>query len=67
MERETLTVNEVAELLGCGRNLVYEMAKTGRLPGVLRLGRRIVVSRRAIEKLLEGRPDVGENVVNSGD
>ena len=64
MRRETLRVNEVASILGCGRNLIYEMVRTGKLPGVIRLGRRIVISRRAIERFLEGRTSVSEDENN---
>ena len=50
-QRLTLTVEEVAELLGIGRGLAYQMVRDGRLP-VLRFGRRIVVPRRSIDELL---------------
>lgn len=53
MNRATLTVEEAAERLGISRTLAYELASTGRLPvPVLRLGRRIVVSRLALERVL---------------
>ena len=42
MERETLTVEEVAKLLGVGRQTAYRMVRQGRLP-VLRLGQRPVL------------------------
>ena len=51
-ERLTITVEEAAKELGISRALAYEMARTGRLP-TLRFGRRLVVPRRAIERLLE--------------
>ncbi|MDQ3692779.1 MAG: helix-turn-helix domain-containing protein [Chloroflexota bacterium] len=51
--RATMTVEEAAERLGISRTLAYELATTGRLPvPVLRLGRRIVVSRLALERVL---------------
>jgi excisionase family DNA binding protein len=37
-------VEEAAALLGIGRGLAYELARRGELPGVIRLGRRYVVS-----------------------
>jgi excisionase family DNA binding protein len=53
MERLTMTIGEVAAALGISRATAYMLANTGGLP-VIRLGeRRMVVSRRAIEKLLE--------------
>ena len=51
---ETLTVAETARMLGIGRQTAYVLASQGRLPGALHLGRRIVVSRRQLEKFLEG-------------
>ena len=50
-KRLTLTVNEAAHLLGISRGLAYELARCGRLP-VIRLGRRILIPRVALEKML---------------
>ena len=52
-ESATMTVEEAAKLLGIGRQTAYDLAKQGKLPGAIRLGGRIVVSRPAIWKLLE--------------
>jgi excisionase family DNA binding protein len=54
-DRLTFTVDEVAAALGISRSSAYECAKRGDIPTV-RLGRRIVVPRRAVLKLL-GEPD----------
>ncbi len=55
-ERVTMTVEEAARLLGISRGLAYEMARQGRLP-TLRLGRRLLVPRARLERLLsEGEP-----------
>jgi excisionase family DNA binding protein len=53
----TFTVEEAAELLGISRALAYELVGRDELPA-LRLGRRLVVPRRALEALLDpgGRP-----------
>jgi excisionase family DNA binding protein len=52
-DRSTMTVEEAAARLGISRTLAYELARTGRLPApVFRLGRRIVVSRLALERVL---------------
>ena len=51
-DRLTLTVEEACRLLGVGRTVGYELARRGELPGVLRLGRRFVVSRPALERAL---------------
>ncbi len=59
--RATMTVEEAAERLGISRTLAYELASTGRLPApVLRLGRRIVVSRLALERVLNAESTTRE-------
>ena len=51
----TLTVEQAAEQLGISRTLAYQLAKANRLPApVFRLGRRLVVSRLASERVLAG-------------
>ena len=52
MRKLTLTVVETAKILGIGRQLAYEKVKTGEIP-VIKIGRRLLVPRRALEKLLE--------------
>ena len=54
-EPATVNVEYAAQLLGIGRQTAYNLAKEGKLPGALRLGRRIVVSRKALEEFLDGR------------
>ena len=52
---EALTVNELAEMLGETPKSIYKRAQNGTLPfPVLRLGRSIRFSRRAVEAWLEG-------------
>jgi excisionase family DNA binding protein len=52
-DRGTMTVEEAAARLGISRTLAYELAREGRLPvPVIRLGRRVVVSRLALERVL---------------
>jgi len=46
-DRLTLTITEAAGLLGISRGLAYELAARGELP-VLRLGRRMVIPRKAL-------------------
>lgn len=53
-----LSVEEAARLLGISRTLAYESVARGELPAV-RLGRRIVVPRRALELLL-APPDIAD-------
>lgn len=50
--RLTLTVEEAAALLGISRALAYELVSRGELPS-LRLGRRVVVPRKALHDLLD--------------
>ena len=50
-ERQTLTIEETAKLLGIGRQLAYDRVKTGEIP-VIKIGRRLLVPRSALEKLL---------------
>ena len=54
-ESATMKVYEAAEMLGIGRQTAYNLAAQGELPGALRLGRRWVVSRKALESWLEGK------------
>ena len=51
----TMKVEEAANLLGTSRSAVYEMIRRGDL-FALRLGRRLIVPRRAIVELLEATP-----------
>ncbi len=54
-ERATATIGEVAVALGIARSTAYELAKTDRLPvPILRLGRRMVVPRAALDRVLAG-------------
>jgi excisionase family DNA binding protein len=48
----TLSVTETANRLGISRAFAYELVARGELP-CLRFGRRVVVPRRALERLVE--------------
>jgi len=54
-ERLTYTLNEAARRLGISRALAYEAANRGELP-VFRIGRRLLVPRAALLRLLEDGP-----------
>ena len=54
MESAVMKVSEAARILGIGRQTAYNLAAQGKLPGARRLGRRIVVSRKALEIFLAG-------------
>jgi excisionase family DNA binding protein len=51
--RLTLTVEEVAATLGISRAFAYEAVRRGEIPSI-RIGRRVLVPRAALEKLLDG-------------
>ena len=50
--RKTYTVPEAGEVLGIGRSAAYEAARTGQIP-TIKIGKRILVPRAALERLLE--------------
>ncbi len=52
-DRLTYTLTEAAERLGISRALAYEAARRGELP-VCRIGRRMLVPRAALDRLLDG-------------
>ena len=57
LESRTYTVAQVAELFGVNQQSVYKYAASGEIPAI-RLGRRWVFSREAIDALLRtGRRD----------
>ena len=49
----TLTVDETAKILGIGRNSAYEAIARGEIP-VVKVGKRLLVPKAALEKLLNG-------------
>jgi len=54
-ERLTMTLPEFAKAIGCSRGLIYDLARQSKLPvPIIRLGRRMVLSRKAVELLLSG-------------
>ena len=50
-DRRTISVEEAGQLLGLSRASSYQAAATGELP-TIRIGRRLLVSKAAIRKLL---------------
>lgn len=49
--RLTLSIDQTAEILGISRGLVYGLVARGELPSI-RFGRRILVLKKAIDKLV---------------
>jgi excisionase family DNA binding protein len=53
ISRQTFTLDEVAKLLGVGRNQAYDAARRGQIP-VLKIGRRLLVPKAALDRMLNG-------------
>ena len=53
LERATYTVEEAGRLLGIGRGQAYEAVRRGEIPSV-RIGKRIIVPKDALARLLSG-------------
>jgi excisionase family DNA binding protein len=58
-QRLTLTVEEAAESLGISRTFAYEAVKRGEIPAI-RIGRRILVPKVALDRLLESAGEQGD-------
>lgn len=58
VEPRVYDVRTVAELLSVTRNHIYDLCRAGELQHI-RLGRRVVIPKQAVEDLLAGR--VGTN------
>jgi excisionase family DNA binding protein len=54
-EPALLTVEEVAQYLRTSRAAVYHQVARGQLPGVVRVGRRVLVRRAVLERALDER------------
>ena len=54
----TLTIEEAARILGIGRNSAYEGARSGQIP-TIRIGKRMLVPRQALERMLGGNAKAG--------
>jgi len=50
--RLCVTVPEAAEMLGISRNFAYQLVREGKLPSI-RFGKRILIPKVALEKMLE--------------
>lgn len=54
-ERQTVNIPEACAALGISKNHGYELAQRGAFPvPIIKLGRRLVVSRAALSRLLDG-------------
>jgi len=53
---QTLNIEAAGKMLGISRAVAYELARRDELPvPVIRLGRRMVVSQRALEEVINAR------------
>ena len=57
-KRLCLSVPEAAKMLGISRGLAYGLARSGKLPA-LRFGRRLLISRAALERMLNETQEAG--------
>src|SRR5262249_31768575 len=48
------TVEDLAAELGIGKNAAYEIVASGRIPGVFRYGRRYLIPRTILAKIVSG-------------
>jgi len=53
MERQTLSVDEFAKTVGVGRNLAYLAVQRGEVRAV-KIGKRIVIPKKEVTRLLDG-------------
>jgi excisionase family DNA binding protein len=60
-ESMTVSVPMAARLLGIGRRTAYRAAERGELP-VIRIGRRVVVSRAQLLVLIDGQQPASDTV-----
>ena len=54
----TVTVEEAARILGVGRNAAYQAVAIGTIPSI-RIGRRLLVPRAALDRMLGASPAAG--------
>ena len=62
---DVLTVRDTAEVLNVAENSVYSAIRRGELPAA-RIGRRILVSKAVLVRLLEGPDDEGRTYGRMG-
>ena len=61
VELGTLNIEQLARRLGVARGVAYKAARNDALPiPVIRIGRRMFVSKAAVEELLRPRPISGD-------
>ena len=53
-KRRTVSVREAAAILGVGRDNLYSAIGRGEFPLAIRVGRRIVIGRQALMRMVDG-------------
>ncbi len=62
IQSRTLSIEDAGAMLGISRPTSYKLARADQFPvPVIRVGRRMVVSRSAIEELLSRQKDAGND------
>lgn len=56
IEHLTMSVEDAGKILNVSKPHAYKLAREGQMPGLIRLGRRLVVSRPALLRYLENVP-----------
>ncbi len=56
-KRRTVTISEAAEALGVAPKTLYRAVNRGEVPGI-RVGRRLLVPRDFVDRILAAKPDV---------
>lgn len=62
MTELTLTVEETAEILGISRDLAYKAVNKNDIPNI-RIGRRIIIPRKKLNKWLEGSSNKSDVII----
>jgi excisionase family DNA binding protein len=58
-EKLLLKIDEAAELLSMGRAKAYQMAQSGEMPGVVRVGRSVRVSAESLRNWVKEQAEAG--------
>ncbi|GAB3621789.1 hypothetical protein GCM10027417_30510 [Glutamicibacter endophyticus] len=61
LEKRTYSIPAVAQILGIGKARAYEMARSGELPGLLKVGNRYLVSRKVLDAFVDGELSEGSS------
>jgi excisionase family DNA binding protein len=62
VERQTITIEEIADILGIHRNTAYRAAKRGEIP-TIRVGGRLLVPKVVLIRILAG--ETGNETLHS--